>query len=154
MKTHEKDRLLDTKVSYVSGSKMNVPTFKMSLCDEPDVLEDSKSFQMDKNSFSEVQMEENFTDDDEEISENTNFLHCRASKSRNSVFSRYSEISFRNFRHDYQYIFVLASFLIFFITGFFFGSIFVKLFMCEKGKVILRDLNETITLAQQFDMML
>ena len=151
MKTHEKEKLLDTKVRYVSGSRINIPTFKMSVCDDPDVLEDTKTCHMDKNSFSEVQVEEN---DEEELSEDENLLRCQTWKSRNSILSRYSEISFRNLRLDFQNIFVLIGFLIFFIIGLFLGASIVSFYLCKKGNFILRDSNETVTLSQQFDMVL
>ena len=61
-------------------------------------------------------------------------------------------MSFRKFKEEYQYVFVLIIFLMFFISGLFFGAILVKLFLCDKGNFNLKDLNGTITLSEQFDI--
>ena len=95
-------------------------------------------------------MEESHTHEIVETDENTKFLYV----SRNSIFSWYSEMSFRKFKGEYPFIFVLISFLMFFISGLFFGAILVKLYFCDKGNFNLKDLNGTITLSEQFDMIL
>ena len=115
--------------------------FKMSLCAEAD--------QYVQNGCSEDLMESSLNEN-EEPGEDVRFL----SASRNSIFSRFSEISFKKFQKDYQFIFVIISFLMLFISGLFFGAILVKMFLCEKGNFDLKNLNGTITLSEQFDLML
>ena len=117
--------------------------FKMSLCVEPGAVED-------QNNHPEDEMEESHTHDTVETDENTKFLYVL----RNDIFSWYSEMSFRKFKGEYPFIFVLISFLMFFISGLFFGAILVKLYFCDKGNFNLKDLNGTITLSEQFDMIL
>ena len=144
MKTQENETdSLETK----SDALKSVPTIKMSLCGEPDdALEELE----DHNNPPEDQLDESLTHENVATAENTQFLYA----SRNSIFSRYSEMSFRKFKREYQVIFVFISFLMFFISGLFFGAILVKLFLCDKGNFNLKDLNGTITLSDQFDMIL
>ena len=132
---------LNTEHSPGSENKIGIPMFKMSLCAEAD-----QNFQ---NGCSEDLMESSLNEN-EEPGEDVRFL----SASRNSIFSRFSEISFKKFQKDYQFIFVIISFLMFFISGLFFGAILVKMFLCEKGNFDLKNLNGTITLSEQFDLML
>ena len=146
MKTQENETTGVYRIDHSeSKAQKSIQPFKMSLCVESDdALEDSE----DQNKPPEDQMDESLTNDNVVTAENTQFLYA----SRNSIFSRYSEMSFRKFKKEYKYIFVLISFLMFFISGLFFGAILVKLFLCDKGKFNLKDLNGTITLSEQFDM--
>ena len=148
MKTQENETTGVDRIDHSeSKAQKSIQPFKMSLCVESDdALEDSE----DQNKPPEDQMDESLTNDNVVTAENTQFLYA----SRNSIFSRYSEMSFRKFKEEYQFIFVLITFLMFFISGLFFGAILVKLFLCDKGNFDLKDLNGTITLSEQFDMML
>ena len=148
MKTQENETTGEDRIDQSeSKAQRSIQTFKLSLCVESDdALEDSE----DQNKPPEDQMDESLTNDNVVTAENTQFLYA----SRNSIFSRYSEMSFRKFKEEYQFIFVLITFLMFFISGLFFGAILVKLFLCDKGHFDLKDLNGTITLSEQFDMML
>ena len=148
MKTQENETTLVDRIDQSeSKAQRSIQTFKLSLCVESDdALEDSE----DQNKPPEDQMDESLTNDNVVTAENTQFLYA----SRNSIFSRYSEMSFRKFKEEYQFIFVLITFLMFFISGLFFGAILVKLFLCDKGNFDLKDLNGTITLSEQFDMIL
>ena len=148
MKTQENETTLVDRIDQSeSKAQKSIQTFKMSLCVESDdALEDSE----DQNKPPEDQMDESLTNDNVVTAENTQFLYA----SRNRIFSRYSEMSFRKFKEEYQFIFVLITFLMFFISGLFFGAILVKLFLCDKGNFNLKDFNGTITLSEQFDMML
>ena len=148
MKTQEKETAgFGTIDPSKSEAQQSVPTFKMSLCVEPD---DAAEELEDENNPPEDKMDENHTNEYLQTAENTKFLYA----SRNSIFSRYSEMSFRKFKEEYQYFFVLITFLMFFISGLFFGAILVKLFLCDKGNFNLKDRNGTNTLSEQFDMML
>ena len=130
-----------------SKAQRSIQTFKLSLCVESDdALEDSE----DQNKPPEDQMDESLTNDNVVTAENTQFLYA----SRNRIFSRYSEMSFRKFKEEYQFIFVLITFLMFFISGLFFGAILVKLYIFNEGNFNLKDLNGTITLSEQFNMIL
>ena len=130
-----------------SEAEKNVQIFKMSLCVyHDDALEESE----DQNNPPEDQMNESLTHENVETAENTKFLYA----SRNSIFSRYRDMSFRKFKREYQFIFVFISFLMFFISGLFFGAILVKLFLYDKGNFNLKEMNETITLSEEFDMIL
>ena len=148
MKTQENETTLVDRIDQSeSKAQKSIQTFKMSLCVESDdALEDSE----DQNKPPEDQMDESLTHENVVTAENTQFLYA----SRNSIFSRYSEMSFRKFKEEYQFIFVLITFLMFFISGLFFGAILVNLFLCDKGHFDLKDLNGTITLSEQFDMIL
>ena len=148
MKTQEKETVcLDTIDPTKYEAQKHIPTFKMSLCVElDDALEESE----EENNTPEDQLDESLSHENVVKAENTQFLYA----SRNSIFSRYSEMSFRKFKKEYQYICVLISFLMFFISGLFFGAILVKLFLCDNGNFNLMALNGTITLSEQFDMIL
>ena len=130
---------LETIEQSKSEAQKSVPMFKMSLCVEPGTVEDSE----DQNNHPEDEMEESHTHEIFETDEKGN-----------SIFSWYSKMSFRKFKGEYPFIFVLISFLMFFISGLFFGAILVKLYFCDKGNFNLKDLNGTITLSEQFDMIL
>ena len=148
MKTQENETTLVDRIDQSeSKAQRSIQTFKLSLCVESDdALEDSE----DQNKPPEDQMDESLTHENVVTAENTRFLYA----SRNSIFSRYSEMSFRKFKEEYRFIFVLITFLMFFISGLFFGAILVKLFLCDNGNFNLNHLNGTISLSEQFDMML
>ena len=110
MKTQENETTgVDIIDQSESKAQRSIQTFKLSLCVESvDALEDSE----DQNKPPEDQMDESLTNDNVVTAENTQFLYA----SRNHIFSRYSEMSFRKFKEEYQFFFVLITFLMFFIS--------------------------------------
>ena len=125
-----------------SDSSLQVPTFRMSLIDKENDATDA------------FENQDNRLHPHEEPTEASRFLNPQMSASKQSIFSKYSEMSIAQLRKDYQLVFVLISFLMFFISGLFSGAVLVKMFLCKEGNLTMANLNGSITLSEQFDMML
>ena len=86
----------------------------------------------------------------EEESEDVNILDSRT-RSRGSIFSKYSAWSFRTYNRSYQMTFVIISVLAIFITGMTLGSITVRFFLCDAEKPRHLNMNLSYPLSHLYD---
>ena len=86
----------------------------------------------------------------EEVTEDVNILDSRT-RSRGSIFSKYSAWSFRTYSRSYQMTFVIISVLAIFITGMTLGSITVRFFLCDAEKPHHLNMNLSYPLSHLYD---